>query len=78
MGSQLVIAPGPPGNIENHIVVPGHAYVLVGIYNDNETFVLYNPWGKDQEGFHDGVDDGYITLSRYDMLVNFRSWTWGD
>lgn len=66
-------------DVEHPLIVSQHVYTLVGIYNDNNLFKVYNPWGVDGNlGASDGTDDGYLWLNRHDMLANFREWTWGN
>jgi Ca2+-binding RTX toxin-like protein len=71
-GNSIVLSSYSKGDLKSNLIVGTHAYTLVSVRDDN-TFVIYNPWGSDGQG----ADDGFIVLSYSEILDNFRAYSRG-
>jgi Ca2+-binding RTX toxin-like protein len=81
-GGNAVTASTESGEFENGMMlVPSHVYSVVSVNLNDQTVRLRNPWGTDAGGesgdWHDGNNDGYITLSINTFREGFRDTTVG-
>ena len=61
------------GDVASYIA-SNHVYALIA-YDNNNTFVLYNPWGVNGGEAKDGQHkDGFLTLTKKQLMANFDHW----
>jgi hypothetical protein len=62
-------------DVPNGMIQEEHCYTLVSVSGDGQTFLVYNPWAIDSKAGNDGIDDGFLTLTRDDIIDNFVVWS---